>query len=240
MTSLSALSEPKAGASAGRSLCVALAAVMLLVATTAAAQDWIEYINREERFMINFPGMPEVSETTHISAFEVEYPGKIFSVETPRGNYSVTVIDYTEHVRRHRERTNGTEANSGSTVPIMDVRASVAHAANMYRTRGGEVTYDAWVDVEKVEGHQLQITNPDQSRSFVAIFQNDARLYILEATVPRGYPPPILFQSSVGFLDEQGRRVRYAVDVNGQRERIDVRYEWIGEDPDSTAEQVVE
>ena len=217
----------------------AVAAALYVFAGTSAAQDWIEYINREDRFMINFPGEPEVSDTTHISAFEVEYPGKIFSVESARGDYSVTVIDYTEHVRRHRERTDGTEANSSNAVPIMDVRASVAHAANIFRTRGGEVTYDGWVDIEKVDGHQLQITNPDQSRSFVAIFQHDARLYILEATVPRGYPPPVLFQSSLGFLDDQGRRVRYVVDVNGQRERIDVRYEWIGEDPDSTAEQVV-
>jgi hypothetical protein len=115
----------------------------------------------------------------------------------------------------------------------------VAHAANAFRTRGGTVTYDAWLDIEKVEGHQLQITNPDQSRSFIAILLNAARLYILEATVPRGYPPPVLFQSSLGFLDEDGRRVRYQVDADGQRTRIDVRYEWIGEDPD-TVEQVVE
>jgi hypothetical protein len=218
---------------------LSLGIVLTLTAIPGAAQDWIEYINRQERFMINFPGEPEVSETTHVSAFEVEYPGKIFSANTQRGDYSVTVIDYTEHVRRHRERTDGTEANSSNAVPIMDVRASVAHAANMYRTRGGEVTYDGWVDVEKIDGHQLQITNPDQSRSFIAIFQQDARLYILEATVPRGYPPPVLFQSSLGFLDEQGRRIRYVVDVNGQRERIDVRNQWIGADPDSTAEQVV-
>ena len=217
----------------------AAAGALYVVANSSAAQDWIEYINRDERFMINFPGEPTVTETAHISAFEVEYPGKIFAVESTRGNYSVTVIDYTEHFRRHRERTDGTEANSSGTVPIMDVRASVAHAANMFRTRGGEVTHDGWIDIEKVDGHQLQITNPDQSRSFIGIFQHDARLYILDATVPRGYPPPILFQSSLGFLDDEGRRVRYRVDVNGQRERVDVRYEWIGEDPDSTAEQVV-
>ena len=215
-------------------------ALLQLMASSAFAQSWIEYINREERFMVNFPGVPEVSETTHVSAFEVVYPAKVFSVESDRGDYSVTVVDYTEHVRRHRERTDGTEANSSNAVPIMDVRASVAHTANLFRTRGGEVTYDAWVDVEKIEGHQLQITNPDQSRSFIAIFLEAARLYILEATVPRGHPPPILFQSSMGFLDEQGRRIRYVVDVDGQRERIDVRYDWIGADPDATADQVVE
>lgn len=214
--------------------------ILQLPSTTSVAQEWIEYINREARFMVNFPGAPEVTETTHLSAFEVTYPAKVFAVQNARGRYSVTVVDYTEHVRRHRERTDGTEANSSSTVPIMDVRASVAHAANTYRRRGGDVTYDAWVDIDKVEGHQLQITNTDQSRSFIGIFLNAARLYILEATVPRGYPPPALFQSSLGFLDEQGRRIRYIVDPDGQRTRIDVRYEWIGEDPDATAEQVVE
>lgn len=216
------------------------ASLLLLHAGPGFAQGWIEYINREARFMINFPGTPEVSETTHVSAFEVTYPAKVFSADGGASRYSVTVVDYTEHVRRHRERADGTEANSSSAVPIMDVRASMAHVANSYRTRGGEVTHDAWIDIEKVDGHQLQITNPDNSRSFIGIFLHAARLYILEATVPPSAPPPILFQSSLGFLDEQGRRIRYVVDVDGQRTRIDVGYEWIGKDPDTTAEQIVD
>jgi hypothetical protein len=35
------------------------------------------------------------------------------------------------------------------------------------------------------------------------------RLYIFEATVPAGAPPPALFQQSLGFLDKDGVRVRY-------------------------------
>ena len=35
------------------------------------------------------------------------------------------------------------------------------------------------------------------------------RLYIFEGTVPAGNPEPGLFQQSVGFLDYNGRRVRY-------------------------------
>jgi len=213
--------------------------ILQLLAASAFGQNWLEYINRGDRFIVNFPGTPEISTTTHISAFAVTYPARVYSVEKGASRYAMTVVDYTEAVRRHRERTDGTEANAGSTVPTMDVRASVAHAANGFRTRGGTVTYDAWLDIDKVEGHQLQITNPDQSRSFIAILLNAARLYILEATVPRGYPPPVLFQSSLGFLDENGRRIRYQVDADGQRTRIDVRYEWIGADPD-TVEQVVE
>ena len=35
------------------------------------------------------------------------------------------------------------------------------------------------------------------------------RLYILEGTVPAGMPPPGLFQQSLGFVDKDGRRIRY-------------------------------
>jgi hypothetical protein len=35
------------------------------------------------------------------------------------------------------------------------------------------------------------------------------RLYILEGTVPRGYPPPVLFQQSMGFVDKNGNGMRY-------------------------------
>ena len=35
------------------------------------------------------------------------------------------------------------------------------------------------------------------------------RLYIVEGTVPGNYPPPGLFQQSMGHVDEEGRGVRY-------------------------------
>jgi hypothetical protein len=38
---------------------------------------------------------------------------------------------------------------------------------------------------------------------------HDNRLIILEATVPRNYPPPTIFQQSLGWLDENGVRIRY-------------------------------
>ena len=44
-----------------------------------------------------------------------------------------------------------------------------------------------------------------------------SRLYILEATVPRGAPPPLLFPQSLQILDEKGDRIRYTVDADGQR-----------------------
>jgi len=215
-----------------------VAAVISLVAGSSLAQDWIEYIHLTERFGIMLPDVPEVSETTHRSAFDVVYPARVYSVESMPGNYSMTVVDYTEAQRRHRERPDQTDASSGERVWVMDVRASVAHAAQSFRTRGGEVTFDAWADIDKVEGHNLQITNPDQSRSFIAVHLNDGRLYILEGTVPRGFPPPGLVQQSLFFLDEEGKRIRYTFDINGQR-IADAQREF-GEELDGVTRMVVE
>ena len=62
---------------------------------------------------------------------------------------------------------------------------------------------------DRVEGHALQLTNADASRTYVSINMHEDRLYILEGTVPEGAAPPMLFQQSLGFLDEEGEGVRY-------------------------------
>ena len=87
------------------------------------------------------------------------------------------------------------------------------------RLRGGEVTYDAWHHIDLVEGHQLQITNADRSRTYAGIYFHDGRLYILEATVPEGSLPQGMFQQSLRFLDDEGRRIRYRLFPDGSRER---------------------
>ncbi len=215
-------------------------ALILLAPATASAQGWIEYINQTDLFIVNFPGEPETTETTHHSAFDADFPARVYTVDNERGRYAITVVDYRDTEAIHLARTNRTEANSGSAIWITDVRASVAHAAQGFRGRGGEVTYDAWADIDKIEGHQLQITNPDRSRSFISIHLHASRLYILEATVPPGSPPPGVFQQSLGILDEEGRRIRYVIDADGNRTRMDVMHEWIGVDPELAGEQLVE
>lgn len=216
------------------------AALILFASTAASAQGWIEYINQTDLFIVNFPGEPEVTETTHHSAFDADFPARVYTVENRRGRYSITVVDYRDTERIHLARTNRTEANSSPSIWITDVRASIAHAAQGFRERGGKVTYDAWADIDKIEGHQLQITNPDQSRSFISIHLHASRLYILEGTVPPGAPPPGIFQQSLGILDEEGRRIRYIIDADGNRTRMDVMHEWIGVDPELAGDQLVE
>ena len=76
--------------------------------------------------------------------------------------------------------------------------------------RDAKVTHYMWNFIDLVEGHQLQLTNnADKSRTFVAIYMHDNRLYILEGTVPDGDPEPGLFQQSLGFVDKDGNGIRY-------------------------------
>ncbi len=183
---------------------------VLLVAATLHAQEWSTYSNRIDRFEVNFPGQPKVEEIKWPSEYGAVFPGRVYSVEQSGSRYSVTVIDYTDAERIHAARTNHTEADSLPIYWQVDVQASIAYAATKFRQRPGvKVTYDAFHYIDLVSGHQLQMTNPDQSRTFAGIYLHESRLYILEATVPAKAPPPGLFQQSLGFLDAAGKKVRY-------------------------------
>ena len=217
-----------------------LAALIYLTAAPSPAQ--VEYVHRADRFAITFPSMPDVEETTQLSAHGVVFPARVYYAEAGPSRYSLSLVDYTEAQRRHRERPDQTDASSGAAFWVMDVRASIAYAAQSIRERvrdaGGEITYEGWVDIDKIEGHQMQITNEDQSRSFVAIHLNASRLYILEATSPQGYPPPAWFQQSLQFIDEEGQRIRYTFDPDGQRTNI--RRTPLAEVPEGVERVVVE
>ena len=63
----------------------------------------------------------------------------------------------------------------------------------------------------------LQITNSDRGLTYVAIHLGSKRLYIAEATVPAEYPPPADFQQSIYFIDENGIRVEYDLDYEGNK-----------------------
>jgi len=187
-----------------------LAPLVLLAFSPAFAQEWMEFTSRVDRFTVNVPGQPKTQEMTWPSEYGATFPGRVYSVEQGANKYSITVIDYTDAERIHAERPNKTEAESGGMYWQVDVQASIAYAATKFRQRPGvKVTYDAYHYIDLVSGHQLQLTNPDQSRTFVGIYLHENRLYILEATVPARSPAPGLFQQSLGFLDEAGNHVRY-------------------------------
>lgn len=205
----------------------ALALVIGACSTAVRAQAWQDYVSAEDRFATMFPGEPQVREISWSSEYGAEFPGRVHSAEVAGSYYAVTVVDYSDSEAIHWARSNTTEADSPANYNYwrIDKRASVAYAATQFRQRGGTVTFDAWHHIDRVPGHQLQITNPDGSRTYAGMYLHDDRLYIIEATVPPRTPPPGMFQQGLRFLDEQGYRVRYSWGENDElipetRERV--------------------
>ena len=184
-------------------------ALGLCVPGPALAQEWDTYVSRGDRFSITFPGEPVVEEITCPSEYGAVLQGRVYSVQQGASRFSVTAIDYTDSEARHAAVTKNVSF-AGAMYWRIDIMASIQYAATKFRQReGATVTYDAWHYIDLVEGHQLQLTNADQSRTFVAIYLHENRLYIVEGTVPRNAAPPGLFQQNLSFLDEAGERVRH-------------------------------
>ena len=172
----------------------------------------------EDQFATMFPSQPAVREISWESEYGAEFPARVHSVELTDRYYAVTVVDYSDAEAIHWARANTTEADSPTNYNYwrIDKIASVAYAATRFRQRGGTVTFDAWHHIDRVAGHQLQITNPDGSRTYAGIYLHEERLYIVEATVAQGTPPPGMFQQGLRFIDEQGRRIRYSWGENDE------------------------
>ena len=180
-----------------------------LLATSAAAKDWTEYTSRLDRFMVPAPGEPKMETITWDSEYGAKFPGRVYRWAQGRSQYSVTVVDYSDAERIHSE-LNHVAYQGGPGYWTIDIMASIDYAAMRYRQKPGvRVTYDAWHYIERVTGHELQLTNPDATRSYVGIYLHDNRLYVLDATAPPNDPPPIIFQQSFGFLDANGNPVQY-------------------------------
>ncbi len=84
------------------------------------------------------------------------------------------------------------------------------YATHKLLQRDAKLTGLVWEWQDMVEGHIIQLTNnADQSRTFAWIAMHERKLYILEGTVPKGYPEPGLFQQSWGWVDKDGNGIRY-------------------------------
>jgi hypothetical protein len=176
-----------------------VALVAALAATPVFAQEWTEYVDRTERFSINFPGQPAIKEFTYPPQRGKPVPARSFTVQDGARRYSMTVV------------------NLATLNQPSDVKGAIAWEAWNFRKRGGTITYDAFAQVDRIDGHQLHITNADGSVTFVGIYQHARRLYILEAIGPAASPGAMHFQQSLMILDEKGERIRYEQDAEGNR-----------------------
>ena len=182
-----------------RKMKFALAILVSLCADLAAAQGWSEFVDRQEMFLVHFPGAPAVADMTYVSEYQAVLPGKVYALSDGGVDYSVTVVNYGE-TTIEGDRT------------IWDFAGAVDFAAWNIRKRGGEITYDGWAQSDRIPGHQLQIVNDDGSHTLIAIRAHGTRLYIVEAKAAPGTPLPNHFQQSLRILDENGEIVRYDTD----------------------------
>ncbi len=196
-------------------------AFSLLVPYPSFAQGWIGYVSQQDFFTVNFPGEPEIRDITFRSEYAMTLPGRVYSHSNGSTDYSVTVIDYTEIESKHAERAAKCRAEGGDGDLCVnrwstDMRAAVVYVTWPFFQRDGEVTHLSHYQADRVEGLALQLTNADRSLTYASINMHEDRLYILEGTVPAGSAPPMLFQQSLGFVDEEGNGVRYeSVYTNG-------------------------
>jgi hypothetical protein len=188
-----------------------IAALMLCLPVLASAQEeWMEFKSIEDRFSIPFPGKPAVQTITWPSEYGAVFPGRVYTVQQGASRYSVTVIDYSDAVAIHA-KIKKPESFQQDIYAQIDVQASIQYAASkLYRFKpGAKVTYDAWHYINLIEGHQLQLTNADGTKTYVSIYLHENRLYIVDATVPANSPAQGIFQQNLEMLDEKGGGVRY-------------------------------
>jgi hypothetical protein len=197
-----------------RLMSLAAAVCSVFLSASSLAQGWIEYASRADLFTINFPAEPTVKDITYRTQYSIALPARVYSVEAGASRYSVTVVDYTSDEKVEAERVKacraaGGEGDTCNDHSRVDLRGAITFATWNFLQRDAKLTLLSYTNADRVEGHELYLTNADRSRTLAAIFMHENRLYILEGTTPSGAPPAALFYQSMGFIDKDGYRIRY-------------------------------
>lgn len=209
-----------------------LVALLVCMPVAAYAQEWTEYRSVEDGFQTLFPGQPSVTQTTWKSQAGFVLPERVHSIQKGNERYTVRVIDYRDVQRLGAEKAKQCPAGAEPCLGNLDlagigywrhdVRGAEMYALLSYLTSGAKVTDAFWSQLGRVSGVMFQLVNPDDSRTFGYIAMHEMRLYIVEASVPRGAVEPAIFTQSIGWVDKDGRPVRYLQmyynEVHGLRE----------------------
>jgi hypothetical protein len=196
------------------------AALILAIAASALAQEYVEFTSKEDRFGVTFPTDPTVEQIMWKSQFGSMLPARVYTADSGKSHFKVTVVDYNNIEAISTERSKscppGAETcrGGGSSTGLGYWKADLAGAEKFatwqFVQRDAKITYMGWNNVDLVEGTMIYMTNnADQSRTSAGIYMHENKLYILEGTVPKGYPEPGFFQQSIRWLDENGNGIRY-------------------------------
>lgn len=170
----------------------------------AAEAEWIEYVNREDRFSINLPGFPTIESTIYTSEFDSPWKANRYTVNFNGYTYRMTVADMST-----TSLTPDNDKYRNVARPGNERRGAVYYAAGQFR-KTGKVTLDAYEELQVIPGVKLEIELPSGQTNLVEIHVHDKRLYILEIISPKGELPGFDVQSSLAILNAAGIPPRYA------------------------------
>jgi hypothetical protein len=159
-----------------------------LLPTAAFAQDWQAYRYPDAGFAIQLPVPPMVEKGTFTTPAGVSLPMTSYVARQDGIIYTLKVVDFSS-------------VNPDGTKTIADTEKSFGTS--------GKVTVAIDARVNREFGRELSVTGADGSRSAVAIFFANRRLYILDG---QSLPPnaiarsgnAIRFQESLQFIGDNG------------------------------------
>ncbi len=160
-------------------------AVGVLAFESAAAQNWVEYRNPELGFGINFPVEPIAEDIEYVSPAGETLPAHVFTALEGDSQYSVTVVDYAEHLNEQH--------------------VAIVQSADAVRA-SGEVVHEVFGDLDEVYGVQFFIVEADDRQVLSTIYFFNERLYIIRGSVPPNAAHPVQFQQSLGIYNADGSR----------------------------------
>jgi hypothetical protein len=142
---------------------IAFIVALLLLASPAAAKDWMEYAYPDHSFTVAFPAEPRIESATYQGSDGSAFEARVYSVTLDGTLFKLTVVELPESL------TNGD--------------ALVAQAVKTL-TDGTQIKLDIPHRIRSVYGRQLAVARSDGSFTYVAVFFHKKRLYQLEGIAP--------------------------------------------------------
>ncbi len=155
----------------------------LALSAPALADSWKQFTEPSYAFAVSFPGDPMVETTTYAAPEGRSVEAHVYSVSQDGVAFKMTVADL---------------ADAG-----LEESAVIDNAVKAL-SQEGEVKLNIPARVGRVFGRQLSILGSDGSRSSVALFYYEGRLYQIEGksqAAGTGTADAIRFQQSLIFTD---------------------------------------
>jgi len=161
-----------------------ITAYVFFLTAPVLAQEWAEFRKPEENFSINFPGTPQMQDTTWTTPEGIKIPARVYSAQKDTGRYILTIADYTSTPRQ---------------IPM-----ALAHAANVIRKKGRPV-YDDTVDWDGVPGYQVSVVQPDGRVVHATMLFYMNKLFLAEGSAAGTAAPAAAFHQSLAAITFDGR-----------------------------------